>query len=105
MVAKHSPAEAVERRDPGFCVVVLQPLVDAPGDLVGGAGGKSERQDLIARRQMRGHGLFVQVDERASLPSPRPGEDSERALDVVYVEWQNVSSGEAGSSIMRGPVT
>ncbi len=105
VVAKHAPAEAVERRDPGFCVVVLQPLVDAPADLVGGTGGKGERQDLVARGQARDHRLFVQVDERASLPGPRPGEDSERALDVVYVEWQNVSSGEAGSWIMRGPVT
>src|SRR4029077_15774680 len=90
MVAEHAPAKAVEGRDPRLSVVVLESLVDAPGDFVSGAGGEGERQDLVARGYALEHGLLVQVDQRASLPGPRPGEDSERALDVVYVELQNV---------------
>ena len=90
VVAQHPPTEAVERRDPRFPVVVPQALVDAPRDLIGGPSREREREDLVAPGDTFEHRLLVQVDQGACLTRARPGEHSERALDVVDVDWQSV---------------
>ena len=103
VITQHSPAKAVECRDPRFPVVVFQPLVDAPRDLICGPRREREREDLVASGDTFEHGLLVEVDQRACLSRARPGEHSERALDVVDVDWQGVHLWLVGSWIMRGP--
>ena len=45
----------------------------------------------VARGNASPHGLLVQIDERVCLPSARPGQHTDRSIDFLNVEWQEVS--------------
>src|SRR5467141_960002 len=90
VIAQESRAEAVEGRDPGLAVFVVQALVDSPGDLGGGAGREGEHKDLAASRRAFAYGLLVQVDQRVRLSGTGSGEHPQWSVDFVDVEWQRV---------------
>src|ERR1700694_2361835 len=88
VLAQEAVAEAVERRDPRFAVLVLKALVDAPRDLPRGAFREREHQDLGAAGQALTHGLLVQVDQQMRLAGAGSGEHPQWSVDFVDVEWQ-----------------
>ena len=100
VVTKHAGAEAVEGRDPGLAIVVLQPLVDAARDLARRAGGESEHEDLVPTGDALTHRLLVQIDECMRLAGARPGEHAKWSSYFMDVEWQQVSRSGAGDLIM-----
>ena len=89
-LAPQAQAEAVERRDPRLAVVVLQACVDPARELPGSAGGERQDEDLAAIGRAGSNGLFVQIDEQMCFAGARSGEDTQRAVDIPYVEWQGL---------------
>ena len=100
VVTQDSCAEAVERRDPCFAVIVVQAFVDPTRDLPRGSRREREHQDLIAAGHAFAHGLLVEIDQRVGLSRARPGQHAKRSFYFMDVEWHGVSQGGAGALIM-----
>src|SRR6266536_1127590 len=110
VVTKDPRAEAVESRDPGFALVVLEPLVDAARDLAGRTGREGQDKDLVATGHALAHCLLVKVDQGMCLSRARSSQHTKWSgyfMDVEFmdVEWQQVSGSGAGDLIMRGLVS
>ena len=105
VVAKDAGTEAVESRDPGLAVVIVQPLVDPARELACGPGGKGEHENLVAPGDALTHRLLIEIYERMRLPRARSGEHTKWSVYFMDVEWQQVSRGGAGDLIMRARVS
>src|SRR5207253_1730693 len=105
VVAKDAGTEAVESRDPGLAVVIVQPLVDPARELACGPGGKGEHENLVATGDALTHRLLIEIYERMRLPRARSGEHTKWSVYFMDVEWQQVSRGGAGDLIMRARVS
>ena len=105
VVAQQARAEAVEGRDPRLAVVVVQPIVDAPGDLTGRAGREGEDEDLVTAGDTVADRLLIQVDQRMRLPRARSGQHTKWSRYCVDVERQRGLPVAAGDLIMRALVS
>jgi hypothetical protein len=81
VVAEKLAAEAVEGADPGLAVGVDQALVEPSPDLLGGAFGEGQDQDLAAFGQAMPDQVGVELDQGLGLARAGTGEDSQGAVE------------------------